>query len=522
MQLTHTTKTKNSMPILGALVKRAMQLKKRINTPRYEPWVYQERTLKSLLRKASNTAFGTHYGFKEILKSDDFIAEFQKTVPVHDYNKIYKNWWHRTLNQEVNVCWPGKIKLFALSSGTTGAPSKHIPITQDMFRSIRRAGVRMFYNTTQFDFDTAFYEKHMMMFGGSTSLKQGEGYEAGDLSGINTGKLPTWVRRFYKPGVEISGMNDWKERIERIAVEAPNWDIGIVAGIPSWIQLMMERVIEKNNLNNIHEIWPNFQVYVSGGVAFEPYKKGFEKLLGKPIHYMDTYLASEGFIAIQNRLGTTSMAMIVDNGIFYEFIPFNEDNFKNGELVENPEVKTIKEVEEGVDYALVLSSCAGAWRYMIGDTVKFTDVKRGEIIISGRTKHFLSICGEHLSVGNMNDAIRLIEEELNVNIREFTVSGIELDEGKFAHKWYIGCEPYQSPEVIQGILDQKLRELNDDYATERDTVLGMKVEVVSPHLFYGWYESMGKIGGQNKIPRVMKKEQFAKWEDFVEQQSNMV
>jgi hypothetical protein len=354
-----------------------------------------------------------------------------------------------------------------------------------------------------------------MMFGGSTSLQQGDGYQAGDLSGINTGKLPLWVRRFYKPGVEISSMNDWNERIDKIAKEAPNWDIGIVAGIPSWIQLMMERVIEYNNLENIHDIWPNFQVYVSGGVAFEPYRKSFDKLLGKPIHYMDTYLASEGFIAIQSRLGTTSMALITDNGIFYEFIPFNEDNFKDGVVVNQPEVRTLKTVEEGVDYALVLSSCGGAWRYMIGDTVRFTDVNRGEIVVTGRTKHFLSICGEHLSVGNMNDAIKAVEEELDIEIKEFTVSGIELENGKFAHKWYIGTETGHSTEVLQAVLDKNICELNDDYITERASVLGMEVEIVPPNSFYNWFESKGKLGGQNKVPRVMKKDQFEEWEAFV-------
>jgi hypothetical protein len=503
------------MPILGGLVKRAMKFNKRINAPRFEPMHYQEKTLKRLIKKASGTAFGQHYGFKEILKSDDFITTFQNNIPIHDYDKLYKEWWHRTLEQEANVCWPGNIKLYALSSGTTGSSSKHIPITNDMFRSIRRAGIRMFYNTTQFDFDKSFYEKDMMMFGGSTSLQQGDGYQAGDLSGINTGKLPLWVRRFYKPGVEISSMNDWNARIDKIAKEAPKWDIGIVAGIPSWIQLMMERVIEYNNLENIHDIWPNFQVYVSGGVAFEPYRKSFDKLLGKPIHYMDTYLASEGFIAIQSRLGTTSMALITDNGIFYEFIPFNEDNFKDGEVVKKPEVRTIETVEEGVDYALVLSSCGGAWRYMIGDTVRFTDVDRGEIVVTGRTKHFLSICGEHLSVGNMNDAIKAVEEELDIEIKEFTVSGIELENGKFAHKWYISTETGHSAEVLQAILDKKICELNDDYITERASVLGMEVEIVPPNSFYNWFESKGKLGGQNKVPRVMKKDQFEEWEAFV-------
>jgi len=503
------------MPVLGSLVKRAMQLSKRMNMQRHAPIHYQEKTLKKLLKKAANTEFGQHYRFDEILKSANPVASFQQQVPIHDYNKLYDEWWNRTLESEMNVCWPGKINYFALSSGTTGSPSKYIPVTKDMLRSMRRAGVRMFYNTTQFNFETSFYEKHMMMFGGSTILQQEDGYQAGDLSGINTGRLPMWVRHFYKPGTKISGLNDWNERIQQIAKEAPGWDIGIVAGIPSWIQLMLERVIEHNNLDNIHDIWPNFQVYVSGGVAFEPYKKGFKKLLGREIHYMDTYLASEGFIAMQSRLDEPGMGLITDNGMFYEFIPFNENNFKEGELISNPEVLTIDEVETNQEYALILTTCSGTWRYLIGDTVRFTNVEHGEIVITGRTKHFLSICGEHLSVGNMNEAVEMVEKELNIDIREFTVSGVELDDGKFAHKWYVGCEPYVPSEQIAQLLDAKLRAVNDDYSTERDSVLGMQVETITPHLFYEWFESRGKMGGQNKIPRVMKKDLFAEWEAFV-------
>lgn len=508
------------MPIVGSLVKRAMQVKKRVETPRKENMHYQQKTLKQLLKKANQTDFGVHYDFKSILKSADSIRAFQKNVPIHDYDKIYADWWHRTLNEETNVCWPDKIKYFALSSGTTGAPSKYIPITSDMLRSMRRAGVRMFYNTTQYNFDDSFYGKDMMMFGGSTSLQKHNGYQAGDLSGINTGRLPLWLRKFYKPGTKISALNDWDERIERIAKEAPKWDIGIVAGIPSWIQLMMESVIEYNNLEHIHEIWPNFQVFVSGGVAFEPYRKGFEKMLGKPIQYMDTYLASEGFIALQNRLDSHAMQMVLDNGIFFEFVPFNEENFDaDGKLKANPRALTLDEVEENVNYALIITTCSGAWRYLIGDTVMFTDKDRAEIIITGRTKHFLSICGEHLSVDNMNNAIKLVEEELDVNIREFTVSGIEKD-GKFHHKWYIGSEPIIDGQKILPILDKKLSELNDDYATERSAMLGMDVETIPFHIFYKWYESKGKMGGQNKIPRVMKAEQFLDFEAFIRKSVN--
>lgn len=506
------------MPIIGAVVDRAFRLRKKIVTQRLEPLEYQQKTLKGLLKKSSNTAFGQYYDFKQILKSKDIMDSFRSTVPIFDYNKIYNEWWQRSLEQKANICWPGKIKYFALSSGTSGAPSKYIPVTPDMIRSIRRAGLRMLMTLPNYDVDHSIYETGMMMLGGSTDLKDKGGFEVGDLSGINAGNLPLWLRRFYKPGTEISKLQDWNERLGEIAKNAPNWNIGFVMGIPAWVQLMIEKILEYHNADHIHQIWPNFRIYVTGGVAFEPYRNGFSKLLGKPVEFLDTYLASEGFIAFQTRPATNAMAIQLDNGIFVEFIPFNDDNFTSeGELKPNPTALTIDQVVENQDYALLISTCAGAWRYLIGDTVKFTDLERNEIIITGRTKHFLSICGEHLSVDNMNNAVQLVEAELGVNIREFTVSGIEHN-SFFAHKWYIGCEPLVDATLVKERLDEYLKQLNDDYATERKTVLGMEVVPIPIDIFYKWHEKIGKMGGQSKFPRVMRKAQFEKWENFVASQ----
>jgi hypothetical protein len=268
-------------------------------------------------------------------------------------------------------------------------------------------------------------------------------------------------------------------------------------------------------VDNIHEIWPNLKVFIHGGIAFEPYKKGFEKLMGSPMIYIDTYLASEGFIAYQTRPHAKGMKLILDKGIFYEFIPFNNDNFDaEGNPTALAKAVHIDQVEEGLDYALLLSTCAGAWRYLIGDTVQFTDKTKSEIKITGRTKHFLSVCGEHLSVDNMNLAIQATKEALNIDIREFTVCAVPCD-SSFKHKWYIGSLDSVDSETLKNCLDIHLKRLNDDYETERNAMLGMEVIPIPLRLFYQWHEAKGKLGGQSKFPRVMKNDQFEEWENFV-------
>jgi hypothetical protein len=376
----------------------------------------------------------------------------------------------------------------------------------------------MFFNLNRFHVNPELFTKDIMMLGGSTNLQHQGDYFLGDLSGINAGKIPFWLRPFYRPGATISRMSDWNVKIEEIAKNAPQWDVAFMVGIPAWIQLMVERIIEYNQVKNIHEVWPNLRVFVHGGVHFEPYRKGFDKLMGKPLIYMDSYLASEGFIAFQSRPDTHAMKLLLHNGIFFEFIPFTEQYFdEDGNIRDHAKAIAMDEVEEGVNYALLLSTCAGAWRYLIGDTVKFIDKERSELIITGRTKHYVSIVGEHLSVDNMNQAVRHAEDAFNIAIREFTVAAVPVG-NSFGHKWYVGCEqPVSVPQLAQA-LDEALQQVNDDYRIERKSVLqNLQLEVISPALFYQWQAARGKLGGQNKFPRVMKTALFAEWEQFVRQ-----
>lgn len=506
------------MSILDEVPKRVQRLGSRIKRrAQADPVLQQERTLRKLLRRAGSSAFGQYYNFRQLLHAPRMVEEFIRRVPAHDYDSMHDRWWHMTLKNVENITWRGRVKYFALSSGTSGAASKHIPVTEDMLRSMRRGALRMFFNLPRFGMKREILTKGMLMLGGTTDLKTQEGYFMGDLSGINQTRLPFWLRPYYKPGAKISRISDWNRRIEEIAKNAPDWDVGFLVGIPAWLQLTLEKIIEYHGVDTIHDIWPNLTMYLHGGVHFEPYKKSFERLTAHPLIYVDTYLASEGFLAYQVRPETRAMKLILNGGVFFEFIPFNETHFDtDGSLLDEPKTLTIGEVEEGVDYALLISTCGGAWRYLIGDTVRFTDKGRAEIVITGRTKHYLSICGEHLSVDNMNQGVQKVEEELGASIPEYTVSAVQ--SGNFyTHKWYIGAEPLVDKNKVAEILDRRLSEVNDDYATERASVLqDIQVEVIPPQVFYDWQESKGKMGGQNKFPRVMKQEQFREWEAFVQ------
>ncbi|MBK7213706.1 MAG: GH3 auxin-responsive promoter family protein [Bacteroidales bacterium] len=507
------------MPILGSIIKSAIELRSKIpieSLKSQNPYRAQVRTLRKLLRKSQVTSFGEAYGFQEVLKHRDPVKAFQKQVPLSDYTTIHRKWWYRTLNGESFVCWPGQVKYFALSSGTSEASSKYIPVTEDMLSAIKKTSVMQLLTLSKYDFPKEFFEKGILMLGGSTQLEFNGTYYEGDLSGITAGNLPFWFQHFYKPGKRISKERNWTTKLEEIVKRAPEWDIGVICGVPAWLQILMERIIETYNLNTIHDIWPNLSVYVHGGVSFAPYAKGFEKLLAKPLTYMETYLASEGFIAYQNRPDTSSMQLVLDNGIFFEFVPFTSENFdEDGNLKPNANALTIQQVEEGKDYALLLSSCAGAWRYLIGDTVRFTSKSLAEIVITGRTKHYLSICGEHLSQENMNRAIEMLEHQMNISVREFAVAGEESD-NMFAHRWYLGVDEPFDIELASQKIDENLKLLNDDYRTERlHAIRDVIVEQLPSQVFYDWMKKQGKIGGQYKFPRVLKKKKLEDWRSFL-------
>ena len=505
------------MPIFD--IKLPAYIAKALNLPVSDARGQQIKVLKKLLRKARFTQFGQLFKFDEILLSRHPGKKFQQNVPTYDYTKIYNEWWYKTLEGIPDVCWPGVIKFFALSSGTSDASSKYIPITKELIRSNTITGIKQLVSMAKYDkVPASSIGKGWLMIGGSTQLQKEATYYAGDLSGIQQKNLPLWFRTMglYKPGKKIAREKDWSKKLEEVVENAPNWDIGFIVGVPAWLQICLEKIIERYNLNNIHEMWPNLAFYVHGGVAMEPYKKGFSKLLGKPITYIETYLASEGFLAFQSRQETRGMQLVLNNNIFFEFVPFDEKNFDtDGNMVTNPEVYMIHEIEEDKDYSILISANAGTWRYAIGDTVKLIDKARNEIIITGRTKHFLSLVGEHLSVDNMNRAIELASEEMNVSIPEFTVAGVPYG-NFFAHQWYIATDDKVDALKFAALLDEKIKSINDDYEVERMHALQAVIVTVLPEkIFMDFLKSKGKLGGQHKFPRVLKGKVFEEWKSFI-------
>jgi hypothetical protein len=512
------------MAILGSLLKKGIKIRESIEQGTIEPVKLQGNELRKLLSKAQQTAFGKDFRFEEVLSEGNrdpkrLYKAFKSRVPTYDYNKLYNAYWHRTRQGEKDVCWPGQVKYFALSSGTSEAASKYIPVTKDMLKSIRRTSVRQILSLSHYkDLPGELFTTSILMLGGSTLLNHAGAYYEGDLSGITASKLPFWFQGFYKPGQKIAKERNWEEKLNEITKQARDWNIGVIVGVPAWIQILIEKIIAYHKVDTIHDIWPNLSIFVHGGVAFEPYKKSFEKLLAKPITYMETYLASEGFIAFQAFPNRRSMRLVLNNGIFHEFVPFNENNFgADGQLLENPETLMIDEVEENKEYAILLTTCSGAYRYLIGDVVKFVSLKDCEIVITGRTKHFLSLCGEHLSVDNMNRAIQSVAEELDTEINEFTVAGIPYDT-LFAHHWIVGTDKTVAPDLVKAKLDSHLKELNDDYATERTAALKeLIVDVVPVQLFYKFLKSKGKEGGQIKFPRVVKGQLYEDLKQFLQE-----
>lgn len=506
------------MPIIGNIIKGFIDVRDKLASEK-NPETEQQEVLQNLLQKAENTGFGKHYGFDEILSAEDPAALFAEKIPYHDYNKISEEWWQQLHEGKTDVTWPGVPDYFALSSGTTGKSSKRIPVTDDMITAIRDAGIEQVYALSNFDLPPDFFEKGILMLGSSTDLQEVDGHEEGEISGISASNIPTWFRGYYKPGEEIAEIDDWDERVQKIAEEAKNWDIGALSGIPSWMELMLKKVIDFHQVDHIHEIWPNLQVYTSGGVAFGPYEKSFNALLGKPITVIDTYLASEGFVAFQARPETEAMQLVTDGGIYFEFVPFLPEYIdQDGSLIDTAPAFTLSEVALNQDYVLIISTVSGAWRYIIGDTIEFTNIEKAEIKITGRTKFFLNTVGSQLSVNKLDDAVQYLEEEFSMKIPEYTLCANRID-GDFYHCWYLGTEDQIDDLKLAEALDSFLKQANKNYKVARSKALeGVKVTSVSPSVFHDWNGRNKKKGGQVKMERVMSEEKFKEWEDFAKGQ----
>lgn len=503
------------MAILGPIIKAALNIHEYF-THVDDHYAEQQKVLQQLLEKAAGTAFGKEYDFKAILKEDNLHEAFDNAVPFHDYKAMDEKWWSRTKNGEENVAWPGMPSYMARSSGTTGKKSKMIPVTDDMIDAIRTAGTRQVSALTNFDLDAGVFEKEALALGSSTHLDTVDDFLVGEISGIAASKIPEFLESKYRPGATISSIDDWDERVQKIAEKSGEWDIAMISGIPSWLELMLKKVMEYHKVDSIHKVWPSLSVYTTGGVAFEPYRKSFEKLFTKPVTIVDTYLASEGFIACQQRPETTAMQLVTDGGIYFEFVPFKPEYIlEDGSLRQDVSTLDISQVQEDVDYVLIISTVSGAWRYLIGDTIAFTDVNHAEIKITGRTKFFLNVVGSQLSVLKMETALGELQEKYGTSIKEFTVYARKID-GEFYHKWFLETDASASEEEIASELDNKLQEANKNYSVARSKALkGVKVTKVPQGFFNDWNAHQKKMGGQVKMAKVLNEDKQDEWEAFV-------
>lgn len=462
------------------------------------PVEVQNEVLYELLSEAKHTLYGKKYGFKDI-KS---YKSFAERVPIRKYENI-EPYIERIRRGEQNVFWPSKIHWFAKSSGTTNAKSKFIPVSDEAIDDCHmKAGKDMlclFINNNE---DTEIFKGKGLRLGGSSAIYEDNDTYFGDLSAIIIENMPFWADFSSAPSQKTALMSEWETKMDAIIKETIPENITSLSGVPSWMLVLLNRVLEVTGKNNILEVWPNLEVYFHGGVNFKPYKEQYQKLIPKKdFRYYETYNASEGFFAIQDRNNSDELLLMLDYGIFYEFIPM--DQYKGEDSVAIP----LERVEKDVNYAILITTNSGLWRYLIGDTVKFTNTNPYRIKITGRTKHFINVFGEELVVENAEDALEVACNNFGAAVNEFTVAPIFMDgEKSGGHEWLI--EFQNVPDDMEGFitcLDDTLKSLNSDYEAKRYMDMTIKRPVVhcAPGgLFYQWLKNNGKLGGQHKVPRL--------------------
>ena len=502
------------MAIIGKFIKKSTAIGFKRNAKKNSEYKNQLSSLCALLELAKITKFGMVHSFHDILKNTDVVSQFQKNVPITNYEEFYDKWLKQTLQGAKNHTWKGKIKYFALSSGTTGSPSKRLPISIEMIRSFQKTSINQLTLLHELNLPESFFSASVLTVGGSIELSKKDKHIEGDLSGILKKHTTLLATPFTKPGNRISRIKNWDDKIKAIIEKAPKWNIGIIAGIPSWCILLMEEIVEHYQLTSIHDIWPNLSIYVHGGVFMDPYISRLNKLTKSNVILMNTYLASEGYFAYQENPRSNGMKLLLSNGIFYEFIPFNLMYFdENGELLNKHNAYTINEVQKDVDYALVISTNAGLWRYLIGDLVRFENITKREIRITGRIKQFLSLCGEHLSLDNIYQALLSLSDSFQISVSEFTIYA---DIENQCHHWYLGIDEEVNQIELLRALDKNLSSLNDDYAYVRKYNLNTPIiSIIKTSKFHEFLAYQGKKGSQYKMPRVLNEQQKVAWITFI-------
>mgnify|MGYP006292724321 FL=1 len=488
------------MPIIPSLVGlfNARRLSQ-IDLFRKAPMEVQESVFFSLIEQAQKTKWGEQHGYSGIRS----IQQFREKVPIQTYEDI-EPYVERLRNGEKDVLWPGTTKWFAKSSGTTSSKSKFIPVTKISLETCHFRGgrdVMALYNDN-YPENEVFTGKTLTL-GGSHQINNfsNDSYY-GDLSAILIENLPFWTQFLKTPRPDVALMEEWEEKLEKMTEITVKENVTSLAGVPSWFLVLIRHILNETGKKNLLEVWPNLELFIHGGINFTPYRQQYQDLIPSgQMHYMETYNASEGFFGIQDDPSSSSMLLMLDYGVFYEFMPMSELG------KENPQTLVLDEVELNTDYALIISTNGGLWRYMIGDTIRFTSRYPFKIIISGRTKHFINAFGEEIIIDNATRSLDAACQATGAVIKEFTAGPLYMSAGsKGGHQWLIEFEKApDSVEKFRDVLDQTLQEVNSDYEAKRykNITLGPpEVVVARESLFFDWMKARNKLGGQNKVPRL--------------------
>ena len=479
--------------ILSSLIKRRI---KKINFSTNFPYKTQKKVLNNLIEKGKHSSFGKEHNFNKITS----YKEFKKYVPIRSYEELYP-YIKRIKRGEKNVLWPGKIKWLAKSSGTTNSDSKYIPVTKDALINCHFKGGTDMLSLYANNFPTNnLYNGKGLMLGGTINNTQ-YGIQEGDLSAILIKEFPLWVSMHRIPDQETAIMNNWEVKLDKIVNQSIKENITNITGVPSWMLILLQKVLIKTQKKNILEVWPNLELYMHGGINFLPYKRKFKDLIpSEGMNYIEGYNASEGFFAIQDKYISEGMLLMLDYGIFFEFIDIEE--YKQGKLA----TIDLKEVKLNKDYVIIISTNSGLWRYVIGDVIRFSSLNPFRINIIGRTKAYINVFGEELMVHNTDEAIIKTCNTLKCSIKEYTVGPIFINHNSGKHHWLIEFD--NEPDDISlftELLDENLKSVNSDYKAKRENNLVIstpKITSIKNNEFYNWLSKNNKIGGQFKIPRL--------------------
>ncbi len=483
-------------------------LKQRVSQIEYfqqNPHEAQNELLFELLHKSRNTEWGKKYDYSSITD----VKTFQERVPVQDYDDV-KPYIERLRKGENNLLWPTEIKWFAKSSGTTSDKSKFIPVSNEALEDCHFKGgkdmLSIYCNNRP---ETDIFTGKGLVMGGSHSMSEfSSNSYFGDISAILVQNFPFWAQLLRTPDISIALMDNWEKKLDKIANATITENVTNLSGVPSWNLMLLKKVLELTGRQNILEVWPNMELFIHGGVSFAPYREQFKKLIpSEQMWYMETYNASEGFFGIQDLPHSREMLLMLDYGIYYEFIPLEEIES------ENPRVLSIDQVETDTNYALVISTNAGLWRYMIGDTIQFTNTNPYRIQISGRTKNFINAFGEEVIIDNAENALDNACRQTGAVVSEYTAAPVFLEDNNSAsHEYLIEFEKEPDDlEKFTNILDKTLQDINSDYEAKRtaDILLKkLKVTALPRDTFFKWLKSKGKVGGQNKVPRLFNNRKY--------------